>query len=346
MIFYIINLILACFGVYVSVKIYQEKSKQKETGQAMVCHLDGECSTVLESKYAKFAGIGLEYFGMLYYGTLITGYLFLIFFKAPTPISTTLFLITFTGFLFSIYLTAVQKYILKMWCTWCLMSATTSILLFIISGIGIFWFTNYITVFTELAFYIGQFVGFGFLILIIKSVATIIGFSSAFITDFLTLRFLRDFKIDAKEDDILLILSHITWMSIFILLMTFAASTLIKIEFLNPAVFNTSLIILLVIVINEILFRGFIIPKLIGAKLYTNTINIPHVIYLRKIATGLNIISMVSWIYILLIISFGFFNKPFITTAVIGDYILINVILIILFNLFIYFKRKRSTTSL
>jgi uncharacterized membrane protein len=344
MIFYIINLILALAGIYVSVKIYQEKKKQKETGQQMTCPLDGECSTVLESKYSKFAGIGLEYFGILYYGTLVVGYFCLTFLKTPIQISTLLFLITFTGFIFSIYLTSVQKYILKMWCTWCLISATTSILMFIVSSTSIFWFKEFNPVFTDLALYISQFIGFGLLILIIKSIATIIGFSSALITDFLTLRFLRDFKIDAKEDDVLLILSHINWISVFILLMTFTASSLIKIDFINPSVFNTSLIILLIIVVNEIVFRGLILPKLISSKLYTNTINIPRIVYLRKIATSLNIISVVSWIYILLIISFGAINTPFITTAVLGDYILINVILIIVINLFIHFKEKRSTT--
>lgn len=336
MIIYILNLLLAIAGIYVSFRIFQEKSKK----ELMVCPLDGDCSSVMESKYSKFLGIGLEYLGILYYGFIFSGYIFLILNKTPEIITVFLFLLTFIGFIFSLYLTLIQKYVLKMWCTWCLFSAGITTSMFIISYFAFFANKNLTIVFNDFAFYINDFINFGILILLIKSVFTVIGFCSALMTDFLTFKFLKDFKIDAKEDRTLFTLANINWTAIFTLTLTFIISYIIKIDFISPEMFKTGVIILSIILVNEIVFRFFIIPKLINYRLTSKSMDIMRVVYLRKLAFVLNVVSVISWIYILLIISFGISNKPIITEAVLGDYVLLNLIFISILLFFINWKEK------
>lgn len=314
-------------GLYVSIRIWKEKNSHTP----MVCPLDGECETVLQSKYSKFAGVGLEYAGGLYYGLLLIGYGYLIY-NFISPIATILFLITSFGFLFSIYLTAIQKFVLKKWCTWCLSSALVTTLLFLISGINILTSQSLSLVFTDLLFYINTIIGLGLLVVLIKSVGIIIGFSSAFITDIMTLKFLKDFKIDEKEDRNLLILSHITWISIGLIIISFVANSFIKIDFINEATMGASLIILSVIVLNEILFRAIIIPRLIGYRLYSNVFNVTKIVFLRKVAFTLNIISVVSWIFLLGILLLGINGGLFMAGNIIGDYILTSSILVVGFH--------------
>ena len=132
MIFYIICLILAVAGLYVSFSIY----KEKHSGKPMVCPIDGpegSCETVLTSKYSQVAGIGLEYFGMIFYGIIALGFLSLILkMTATIQMENLLFLIISLGLLFTIYLTILQRFIIKNWCTYCLSSATATVAIFIV----------------------------------------------------------------------------------------------------------------------------------------------------------------------------------------------------------------------
>ncbi len=118
MIFNLIYIILSLIGIYISYRIYKEKKSAQ-----MVCPLDGQCQDVLFSKYNKILGINLEYFGFLYYVILAFGFIFLNFSLIYIPnLLIILNIIIISGFLFSIYLSLVQKFILKKWCSWCLFS--------------------------------------------------------------------------------------------------------------------------------------------------------------------------------------------------------------------------------
>jgi len=128
MIFNLICLVLSVGGLYVSYRIY----KEKHSGKPITCPLNGRCEIVLHSKYSKIAGIGLEYFGLLFYGILFIGNIFILFpvlFSAQINIF--LFIFSSFGILFTIYLIFIQKFILKSWCTWCLFSSITTLLIFV-----------------------------------------------------------------------------------------------------------------------------------------------------------------------------------------------------------------------
>ena len=97
----------------------------------MVC-LGSGCDTVRASSYSHLWGIPLPAYGVLMYVTLA-----LLIFAEPLlaaslahAIRYALVGISGAGFLFSLYLTGIEAFVLHAWCTWCVISAlsVTSIL--------------------------------------------------------------------------------------------------------------------------------------------------------------------------------------------------------------------------
>ncbi|PIW37284.1 MAG: hypothetical protein COW24_01115 [Candidatus Kerfeldbacteria bacterium CG15_BIG_FIL_POST_REV_8_21_14_020_45_12] len=85
------------------------------------------CLKVQQSPQSKTLGIPNSYLGLLMYiAVLVLTWLYvsevLAFWPAAVVIS--------AGFLFSMYFTGVQAFILKAYCTWCVISAIDFILLF------------------------------------------------------------------------------------------------------------------------------------------------------------------------------------------------------------------------
>ena len=126
---------LGIFGFLLCIHIY----KKKRSPKPLVCPLKGDCDSVIKSDYSKLFGIGLEVYGLLYYG-LITASYFITHVRPELHVPAfymPLLMISTGAFLFSMYLTAVQAFKIKSWCTWCLTSAGISTLIAIVSYIKI-----------------------------------------------------------------------------------------------------------------------------------------------------------------------------------------------------------------
>ena len=131
----VILIFLAFIGFAIAFYIRHHKKNIKE---ALVCPLKANCDTVIHSDYSKFLGIPVELLGLIYYGLVAISYgLFVVL--PETATSLTIFMIhlaSVLAFLFSIYLTLVQAFALKNWCTWCIVSAVISASIFLISFLG------------------------------------------------------------------------------------------------------------------------------------------------------------------------------------------------------------------
>ena len=101
-------------------------------GAPISCFLVTGCDEVTRSPYAEILGVPVAFLGLGYYLALaILAALsletdsdrFLRLALRATPV----------GILASLYFLAVQAFILKSFCTWCIISAVTSTLLFIIA---------------------------------------------------------------------------------------------------------------------------------------------------------------------------------------------------------------------
>ncbi len=114
--------------------------RHKITGNFLICPIKFDCHTVIHSDYSRFFGVPVEIFGMIYYATISLSYFFFIFTpNIPNAIKTDLiaFLISMSliAFLFSVYLISVQIFILKKGCSWCIVSAFISALIFILTAL-------------------------------------------------------------------------------------------------------------------------------------------------------------------------------------------------------------------
>lgn len=128
--------LLGLLGFCLAWHIFRSKNRPH---QPLICPLSGKCSKVIHSSYNKLAGLPLEVWGLGYYG-LVTISSIVKLLRPDTysqNSSLLIILISTIAFLFSIYLTFIQMYRLRAWCTWCLCSAFLCSLIFALTIVSI-----------------------------------------------------------------------------------------------------------------------------------------------------------------------------------------------------------------
>ena len=122
----IILMILSIIGFAVSYYIFYSKKYDKH----LYCPIGQDCDAVVKSKYGKTFGIENTIPGMLYYvvifayGILLNRNVFI-----ALPVYYFIVGISVASVLFSLYLVYVQKFILKKWCIYCIVSTIASIMI-------------------------------------------------------------------------------------------------------------------------------------------------------------------------------------------------------------------------
>lgn len=99
----------------------------------------GNCESVSSSQYSYILGIPVAYLGLLTYLAI----LFLLIFGEKIKFLQTngiyaLFGISLFGFLFSLYLTYLELWVIKALCQWCIISAILMTVIFICTSIRLF----------------------------------------------------------------------------------------------------------------------------------------------------------------------------------------------------------------
>ncbi|MCR4334211.1 MAG: vitamin K epoxide reductase family protein [Patescibacteria group bacterium] len=203
--FYAFITFAAAGGLGVTLYIYHTKKNHRQ----LVCPIGSNCNAVITSRYSKFLGVPLEYWGMFYYSIIFITYIILIF--APFLFSkfflSGLVMFTATAFLFSLYLLFVQGFLLRQWCIWCLLSATLSIGIFIVSLASV----DFVVAFLADIIIIIQ---------AIHSLGFILGIGGATATLFLFFKFLHDLDINESESQILKGISELVWFGLALTLIS------------------------------------------------------------------------------------------------------------------------------
>ena len=106
-------------------------SVQKFSGATIPCFVGGSCDIVTSSRFSEFFGIPISLFGALYYLTVV---IFVSRFldKGLKKLMIAAIVLASVGFLVSLLLLYVQAFVLHAYCLYCLLSAGTSTLLFIL----------------------------------------------------------------------------------------------------------------------------------------------------------------------------------------------------------------------
>jgi len=123
-----IIIICAFCGVLLALYIH----RKKRLHEPLTCPIGHSCDPVIHSRYSQFMDMPVEILGVIYYTIIVVSY---ILFLAVPALSQTfpsliLFALSALAFLFSLYLIVVQLFILRQWCTWCIISALLCAVIF------------------------------------------------------------------------------------------------------------------------------------------------------------------------------------------------------------------------
>lgn len=254
----------------------------------MVCPLKSDCNAVIYSQHSKFFGIPVEVIGMFYYGIISISYLFFLItpFNANSLVVFLVLAFSTLALLFSLYLTFIQIFALKQWCTWCLMSAGLCVIIFILAILGSgFGFTGLLVQYYSV-----------FVILHVLGVS--LGLGAVIIVDILFYKFLEDSNISKWEADTMHTLSQIIWFALAMLITTGLCFYIANFQILNHSPkFLVKMIVVFVIVINGALLNLLVAPHLMKipfSKQDNNKVGGAH--YIRKLAFALGAVSMTSWL--------------------------------------------------
>lgn len=276
--------LVAVIGFSVSWYIH----KHKQQARPMVCPLQSNCEAVVHSDFSRFAGIPVEFLGLFYYALIALGYLGFWLnpeLRAIPWLALTSLTITTVALLFSSYLTFIQAFALREWCTWCLFSASLCLIIFSFS----LWASP--------LNFIGLLEHYQWPILIIHIMALSLGVGGATIADIFFLKFLKDFRISHEENAVLKTLSQIIWGALAVLLVTGASLYLGRsTELSTNGVFILKMLVVGVIIINGAFLNLVISPNLTKISFQEQ----PHhergnLRIFRKLALALGAISIVSW---------------------------------------------------
>lgn len=115
--------LLAILGILNAGFLNWQYRRYVKTGKKMYCLIGEDCTKVVGSKYGKHFGIKNEITGIGYY------LLILLYWGWPIFDSLTL-VIAGISVIFSIYLLYLQAYVIKTFCSWCLIAIMLNFLIF------------------------------------------------------------------------------------------------------------------------------------------------------------------------------------------------------------------------
>lgn len=105
------------------------------TAKPFVCPLNNDCSKVTESEWSSIFWVRNEVLGVLFYvGMLTAGLITFVkpgFILLSFPLRSLIMLAAGGGVFFSLFLLWVQKYKIKNYCFYCIISALITLLLFV-----------------------------------------------------------------------------------------------------------------------------------------------------------------------------------------------------------------------
>ncbi|MFT5359939.1 MAG: putative membrane protein [Candidatus Paceibacteria bacterium] len=299
-------------GLFIAYYIYSTKKKN----ETLVCPLDGSCDTVIKSTYSKFLGLPVDLLGIIYYGVTMLGYLLLFVGLIPyTPVISILsILIAVSGALFSIYLVSIQGFVLKEWCTWCLISAFVSFLIAIFAVYG-----------SEFKF-ISALVEYQNFLAIFHALMVSLGIGGALITDIFFFKFLKDYRIAKEESEVLKTFYQIMWVALTGIIVTGLLLFLSDITYYSTSqTFIARALIVLIIGLGGGLLNLVVFPKIqeitFGGE---HTHRAGELSRLRKTAFAVGSVSIVSWVVLFILGSVA--ELPYSAKESLGVYVVVLIL--------------------
>lgn len=289
----IILIALGLGGFGISFYIFKKKRAKK----VLACPIGADCDSVVHSDFSKFFGVPLEIIGLFYYGLVIVSYL--LFLTLPDlaypSVAFAIIAVSATALMFSAYLTFIQAFSLRQWCTWCLGSAVISFFVFIISIFS-----------TDIGFLSLMEENYGAFITL-HLLGMSLGIGGAVISNVLFLKFLKDCRISKFEADVIKTLSQIMWFALAVLVLSGIGLYVPEAgDIGNSSVFLVKFTAVFFIIVAGAMLNLIISPRMIKKSLEgeSSGAKVGYGLY-GKISFALGGALMSSWIFILVLGIFG-----------------------------------------
>lgn len=283
----VITAALGLFGFWIADKISQMKKKDKP----ITCPIGYECDSVVRGPYSKFLGIPVAEIGRVYYILVAAFYITHAFVLFPQNAIFIAVLVTGLATMFSLYLTAIQLFVVKKWCSWCLMSALVNILLLTIT------FVSYSSGTIGFLFSHQDFLKWIFV------AATLVGTLVTTLHSFIFVKFLKDFHISKVEVKRLDMYSHTAWVAIGFTFLSGLGIVLTDTyrEVTGNSEFLVMGIIIGVLVAYEFIHNTYIAPRLVNLHFGEHPKLDDHEhAYQRKLSFSFVAVGLMSWYLLML----------------------------------------------
>ena len=287
--FEIIMIALAVIGLGIATYLAEVKRKKARP----MCPMKGSCDAVIHSSHATFLGVSVEKLGIVYYIFVLA--LHSILFFAPELHSDVLTLVAILSssfaLLFSFYLLTVQAFVLRSWCTWCVLSALTTLGIFILTVLSPYYDT------------VALLGAHRYLLVIAHLLGVILGVGAATISDILFFRFLKDYVISEEEEGTLTTLSEIVWIAIGILVLSGIGLYVVNVATLSVSgKFMVKMVAVGVLIINGFVLNRIISPALIRMSFIENDPQMSKGMKrLRTFSFVAGAVSITSWYFIFIL---------------------------------------------
>lgn len=271
----------------------------KHSGDHAICPVGGKCSDLFQGRQAKFFGIPIENLGSAYFAIMAIIHTLELVIDIPNGLFFSGLILSVIAVCFSVYLTIVQVFVVKRWCTLALGISALNILVAILSFVG----------FEQ--FYIEFAYTYRDLLKWIYAGAIIMGTLMTTIHSTSFVRFLRDFEIDKREEHRLQMFSHTGWVIQGIALLSGLAIVFTDQwrEYTDSTAFIVILIIMAMLVVYEVVLNMIISPRLTSMTFGESEELTDHKhSYYRKIAFAFVGIGLISWYSLLLLMVFDWFS--------------------------------------
>src|SRR3989338_655428 len=274
---------IAFSGFFLAAYLFHKKRRKHEP---FICPLLASCSEVMQSDYSTFLGIPVEVLGLCYYALLALVHGLVLVQESLRWLDVSLLFASSIALLFSLYLTAIQIVALKKFCTWCLLSASFCLAIFILSIVG------------SLEIVVPFLVSYQTTILSLHILVTGIGTATATITTLFFYKFLKDGRLGEDETNVLSTLFEFGWLSLCLLLISGSAFYLSssKDRFLLSSSWILELIAVLVVIVISGFLTLSVMPRL--AKISSGAQH-EHVhgelLRARRIVFTLGPMALLSW---------------------------------------------------
>lgn len=127
----LIILLLSILGFLNAYFLHYQYQQYLTSGKQMFCLMGGKCADVVSSKFGQTLGIKNELIGMTYYVLLSAYSLGSIFVpQLGEDLGLWAKIVVILATVFSLYLLYAQTFILRQFCSWCLIAISINILIF------------------------------------------------------------------------------------------------------------------------------------------------------------------------------------------------------------------------